>query len=111
MVQQYGVVNGVKTCLTVRLEPAEGRTRDNKMLFKTAQQYGVVNGVKSSRQTKEIQDRNLDGIRSCKNVIDNTGESCVCTVTSTVGRLKLMCEMVGRQIIHERQQDKFFWDL
>ena len=80
------------------------------MLFKTAQQYGVVSGVKSSRQIKESQDRKLVGIRSCENVINNTKESCFCTVTSTVGRLKfvLVCEVVEIQIICELYQDNLF---
>ena len=78
------------------------------MLFKTAQQYGMVNGVKSSQQIKECQDRNLAGIRSCENVTDNTKESCFCTVTNTVGRLKFVCEMVGSQMICELHQDNVF---
>ena len=68
----------------------------------------MVNGVKSSRQIKESQDSNLVGIRSCENVIDNTKESSFCTMTSTVGRLKFVCEMVGSQMICELHQDKFF---
>ena len=75
------------------------------MLFKTAQQYVVVSSVESSRQIKECQDRNLVGIRSCENVIDSTKESCFCTVSSTVGRLKFVCEMVESEMICE---DKFF---
>ena len=78
------------------------------MLFKMAQQYGVVSDVKSSRQIKESLDRNLVGIRSCENVIDNMKESCFCTVTSTVGRLKFVCEIVGSQMICELHQDNFF---
>ena len=77
-------------------------------MFKTAQQYGVDNGVKSSRQIKESQDRNLTGIRSFKNAIDNTKESCFCTVTNMLGRLKFVCEMVGSQMICELHQDNFF---
>ena len=78
------------------------------MLFKTAQHYGVVDGVKSSRQIKESQNRNLVGIRSCENVIDNTKESCFYTVTSTVSRLKFVCEMVGSEMICELHQDNLF---
>ena len=81
------------------------------MLFTTAQQYGVDGGVKNSRQIKESQDRNLVGIRSYKNVIDFTKESYFCTVASTVGRLKFVCEMDGSPMICKLNQDNFFWDL
>ena len=77
------------------------------MLFKTAHQYGL----KSSRQIKEIQNRDLVGIKSCEKIIDNTKESCLCIVTSTVGRLKFVCEMDGSPMICELNQDNFFWDL
>ena len=52
--------------------------------------------------------RNLAGVRSCENVTENTKESCFCAVTSTVGRLKFVCEMVGSQVICELHQDNFF---
>ena len=78
------------------------------MLFKAGQQYGVVSGVKCSRQIKESQDRDLVGIRSCENVTDNMKERYFCTVTSMVGRLKFVCEMVGSQMICELHQDNFF---
>ena len=78
------------------------------MLLKMAQQYRVVKGVKSSQQIKESEDRNLVGIRSCENVTDNMKERYFCTVTSMVGRLKFVCEMVGSQMICELHQDNFF---
>ena len=77
------------------------------MLFKTAQQYEVVNGFIISGQIKESQDRNLFGIRSCENVTGNTNESWFFTVTSTVGRLKFVFEMVGSEMICELHQDNF----
>ena len=76
-------------------------------MLKMAQQYGVVNVVKSSQQIKESQDRNLAGIRSCENVTDNKKESCFYTVTSMVGRLKCVCEILGSEMISELHQDNF----
>ena len=85
--------------------------RDTVMLFKTAQQYAVVDSVKRNRQVKESQDRNMVGIRSFENVIDNTMKSCFCTVASAKGRSKFVCGMIGSEMICELHLEKVFSDL
>ena len=54
---------------------------------------------KAADKSRRVRKETLAGVRSCENVIDNRRESCLCTVTSTVVRLKFVCEMVGSQMI------------
>ena len=79
------------------------------MLFQAVQQHGVINGVKFADKSSS-QNRNLACV-SCKNIINNAKKSCFSTVTSAVGRLKFVFEMVESEMICKLHQDNFVWDL
>ena len=98
-------------CLTaideIGSEPCKGRVKDTVGGFKVRKENYVINGIECRRQIKERQDGNLSLIKSIEEIVDEFRWGTFGAVTSSVGWLMWIKQVVSVVVIRQSWEDNF----